>query len=67
VLYSNIALNTSLFAIGSLPRSNLGPVYLSHMPVTGRNFTMFTSMFGHVSGMHLFFNMYCLYVSVTTC
>lgn len=59
VIVGNIAINTSIWAANSLTRSN--PMFLYHMPAVHRNFTMFTSMFGHVSGMHLLFNMYCLY------
>ncbi|KAH8202882.1 hypothetical protein TruAng_002935 [Truncatella angustata] len=60
-LFGNIAINSAIFIASSLPRSDLRFDYLSHMPIANRNFTMFTSMFGHASGMHLLFNMYCLY------
>ncbi|ETS76580.1 hypothetical protein PFICI_11967 [Pestalotiopsis fici W106-1] len=60
VILANIALNTGIYAATSVS----GPHtrwYFSHIPITGRNYTMLTSMFGHLSGMHLLFNMYCLY------
>lgn len=59
VIAGNVAINASIWAASSLTKTN--PMILYHMPIQNRNFTMFTSMFGHVSGMHLLFNMYCLY------
>lgn len=60
LLYGNIAVNTGIFAASSLPGSRAA-LYTTHMPVLNRSYTMLTSMFGHVSGLHLLFNMYCLY------
>ncbi|KAK9414201.1 hypothetical protein SUNI508_02300 [Seiridium unicorne] len=61
VLYGNIALNTSIYAICALPSAWALETHLVHAPVRSLNYTMLTSMFGHVSAMHLLFNMYCLY------
>ncbi|KAI1854733.1 hypothetical protein JX266_000851 [Neoarthrinium moseri] len=59
MIVGNIALNSSIWLSQRLTSTHFS--FFHHVPVVGRNYTMLTSVFGHASGLHLFFNMACLY------
>lgn len=53
------ALNVGIFA--ATRPSISARMAFEHVPAQARNFTLFSSMFGHVGPMHLLFNMYALF------
>jgi rhomboid-like protein len=55
------ALNIGVFAVTRPQISSSAFMAFAHVPVHPRNFTLFSSMFGHAGPMHLLFNMYALF------
>ena len=53
------ALNLGIFA--ATWKSNRAFLAFAHIPINSRNFTLFTSMFGHAGSLHLSLNMYALF------
>lgn len=58
VVLAAIGTNVGIFAANKLVPSTW--MHFAHVATSPRNYTLFTSMFGHVSLMHLGFNMYAL-------
>lgn len=58
MLTTAAALNIGVFGIQRLSYSTL--LLFAHIPASPRNFTLFSSMFGHAGLLHLSFNMYAL-------
>ncbi|CZS89036.1 hypothetical protein WAI453_010424 [Rhynchosporium graminicola] len=59
-IIGTVALNASIYALVSVYPSASTFLLFSHIPANTRNFTLFTSMFGHAGLAHLCFNMYAL-------
>ncbi|KAF2099207.1 hypothetical protein NA57DRAFT_56821 [Rhizodiscina lignyota] len=60
-VFATIAgLNMGLYALQATATPSLS-YYLSHIPITNRNYTHFTSMFGHAGLAHLGLNLFALF------
>ncbi|KAL2070847.1 hypothetical protein VTL71DRAFT_13873 [Oculimacula yallundae] len=59
-LLASVGINTSIFAIASAYPTASAFFFFAHVPASARNFTLFTSMFGHGSLLHLGLNMYAI-------
>ncbi|KAK8090342.1 hypothetical protein PG997_005303 [Apiospora hydei] len=58
VVRAALCTNAGIFAFNNLIPSTWD--YFAHVAASGRNYTLFTSMFGHAGLLHLGFNMYAL-------
>ncbi|KAK7908730.1 hypothetical protein PG985_016033 [Apiospora marii] len=58
VVRAAILANAGIYAVNNLVPSTW--LYFAHIAAEGRNYTLFTSMFGHAGLLHLGFNMYAL-------